>query len=91
MFIMTTITINVDDDTARRFRETVASKYGVGKGTLGKAVGEALEKWSEEKNITDMRERALKILEKGFDLKGAASRFDRKDIYGEITKHRTGH
>jgi hypothetical protein len=88
---MATMTINISEETAKRFREAVATEYGTGKGALGKAVGEALNKWAERMNTEKARENALKILNKGFDLKGAASRFNRTRLYDEVTKHRTGY
>ncbi len=87
---MGTITVNIDDETEKRFRERVAKEYGSGKGKLGKAIGEALEDWTEEKHLTNVRKKAQILLKKGFDL-GGAGKFNRKDLYDEIDKHRTGY
>ncbi|MBW2966958.1 hypothetical protein KY362_00570 [Candidatus Woesearchaeota archaeon] len=83
---MATMTINVDDETAKRFREAVADTYGAGKGKLGKAVGEALDKWSEERRIASVRKRALAMLEKGIDFGGA--KFNRKEFYDEVLRRK---
>jgi hypothetical protein len=85
------MTINISDETARRFREAVSTEYGMGKGALGKAVDDALKEWAGEVRVEKARENALRILEKGFDLKGAASKFNRKGLYDDVIKHRTGH
>ena len=83
---MATITINIDDDTAKRFREAVSDTYGTGKGQLGRAAGEALDSWARERRIAQVRKRALAILDKGFDLKGV--KFNRKEFYDELTDRR---
>lgn len=43
---MGTITVNVQDNVEKLFRERVQQKYGAGKGILGKALTEALNGWS---------------------------------------------
>ena len=65
---MGTITISVRDETEQRFRKAVRKTIGTGKGTLGKAVTEAMEKWVEELEQAEVRKRALATLEKGFQL-----------------------
>jgi hypothetical protein len=88
---MGTITVNVDDETETLFRNTVSTEYGKGKGVLGKAITEAMKRWAEEKKIAETRKRALAMLEKGFDLKGIASKFNRQEFYDEVIKRRTGY
>jgi hypothetical protein len=87
---MGTITINVDDETESHFRQAVLSEYGPGKGTLGKAVSEALKIWVDAKRCSDIAERQLRMLKSGFDMKHAASRFRRKEFYDDITRKRAG-
>jgi len=65
---MGTITVNVTDDTETFFRETVKKELGEGKGTLGKALDEAMKKWADEKKQRDATERLIAKMEKGFDL-----------------------
>ena len=80
MFIMTTITINVKDNVAKEFRETVKEKLGQGKGMLGKAIEEAIKKWVEKKRQIDIAERQLKIMKSGlYSLKGF--KFKRDELY----------
>ena len=77
---MATITINIDNDTNRAFREAVARKLGRGKGILGRAVEEALMRWAKEKEQQQIAERQLDLVKKGiYNLKGW--KFDREEIY----------
>ena len=59
---MATITINVKDEIEKEFRETVKTKLGQGKGILGKAVEEAMERLIYEKRQRDIASRHLIIL-----------------------------
>lgn len=67
---MGTITVNVDDKAESRFRKTVKEAVGTGKGKLGKAITEAINKWVDEKRQKEIAERQIKLMEKGFDLGG---------------------
>ena len=83
MYFMATITINIKDKIADEFRDTVKSKHGVGKGKLGKAIEEALEKWIIENNQKKIAQRQNELLSKGlYDLKGW--KFNRDEIYDRI-------
>ena len=65
---MATITINVRDDVAVRFRKKAAAAFGGGKGHLGKAVEAALDEWTgRDKNV---EARALELLDRGFAMGG---------------------
>ncbi|MFQ5406347.1 MAG: hypothetical protein ACE5DI_04280 [Candidatus Micrarchaeia archaeon] len=46
---MVTITVNVDDRVASRFRKVAWRVFGKHKGSLGKAVSEALTDWSKKR------------------------------------------
>ncbi len=59
---MKTITVNVDEKVAHRFRQRVASVYGKRKGVLSKAVAEAMEDWNTRHETT---ETFLRLLEQG--------------------------
>jgi hypothetical protein len=69
MFIMGTITVNVDDDTERLFRKRVSALYGKRKGALGTAFSEAMSDWSDRKKYI---ERCMKLLHDGVDMGGLA-------------------
>lgn len=77
---MGTITINVKDEVEKEFRETVKKEIGVGKGKLGNAVEEALEKWVYEKRQKEIAQRAMELMNKGlYSLKGW--KFNRDELY----------
>jgi hypothetical protein len=65
---MGTITVNVDDKTETKFRETVKEVVGTGKGKLGSAISEAMKKWVNEKRQDEIAQRQIKLLDKGFDM-----------------------
>lgn len=80
---MATITINISDEMAKAFRETVKRKLGERKGMLGKAIEEAVEKWVEEENQTKIAERQIAMMRKGlYSLKGW--KFNREEIYDRV-------
>jgi hypothetical protein len=56
------ITIAVDDKIEKKFRMHVAHRYGRGKGTLGKAVTQAMEEWTQKDKSLD---KFMKLLEEG--------------------------
>lgn len=77
---MATITINVKDEVDKEFRETVRKKLGNGKGVLGKAVENAMNKWLEEEKQREIAKRAMEMMNKGlYTLKGW--KFNRDEIY----------
>ena len=63
---MGTITISVTDDVETTFRVAVKKEYGEGKGTLGKAISEALLKWTEEKSQRNIAQEMKHFMDKGF-------------------------
>jgi hypothetical protein len=77
---MATITLNVNNEINTEFRDIVKSKYGEGKGIIGKAIEEALLKWISEQKQKEISERQISILRKGtWDLKNY--KFNREEIY----------
>ena len=81
---MGTITITVDDDTEKRFREAAKKKLGERKGYLGKATTEALEIWIRKQTQEDIARDALALLEMGHRT-GKRLYTERKDIYDRAT------
>ncbi len=65
---MGTITINVNDEIERQFRKAVKETKGTGKGKLGEAVTEAINKWAEEKRQKEIAAELKALIEKGFDM-----------------------
>lgn len=65
---MGTITIKVNDEVEKKFREVVKATYSGKKGDLGRAVTEALQKWIDEKKQKELARKELSVLKKGFDL-----------------------
>lgn len=65
---MGTITVNVDDETERLFRDTVRKEKGTGKGQLGSAISEALRQWADEKRQKEIADELIALMRKGFDL-----------------------
>lgn len=77
---MTTITISIKDEVDKEFRETVRKKLGQGKGVLGKAIEEAMQKWVNDKKQKEIAERQKELMRKGlYSLKGW--KFNRDEIY----------
>ncbi|MCZ7372163.1 MAG: hypothetical protein O8C59_05415 [Candidatus Methanoperedens sp.] len=65
---MGTITINVNDDIEKSFRELARKVYTGKKGYLGKAVTSAMQKWIDEIRQKKISESELKLMEKGFKM-----------------------
>jgi hypothetical protein len=76
---MGTITVNIDNDTEKTFREVVKEEYGVGKGKLGGAIQEALGLWIKEKNEEDIAKRQMDLMKKGFNM--GKYKFDRDELH----------
>jgi len=70
---MGVVTVTIDDEVEERFREKL-KQQGAGKGAMGEAVSEALEKWINE-NESEKRDWE-KIAEEGLELGGED--FDRE-------------
>ena len=81
---MGTITISVDDETERKFREVAARVHGKRKGALGEATTEALDHWVKEKMQEEISRTALGLMEKEYDL-GARHYRTREDLHGRLT------
>ena len=62
---MAIMTVSVKDDVAKKFRKTAYAAYGRSKGSLGKAVTDALDAWADRQEHVS---RTLEMLEKGLPL-----------------------
>ncbi len=78
---MGTMTVSVDDFTEEKFRKTVKSTLGSGKGKLGEAISQAMQKWVEFVEQEEVKKVALQRLEKGFRM-GKILYKDRAELYG---------
>lgn len=78
---MATMTINLQENTIQKFRNTVKKEYGEGKGKLGKAVEEALEHWIREKEQEEIAERQLRILRSGGLHIGKIKKYTRGELH----------
>ncbi len=77
---MPTMTISINDEINKEFRQTVKKEFGEGKGVLGKAVEEAVKKWIEEKKQKEIAQSAKEMMNKGlYSLKGW--KFNREELY----------
>lgn len=78
--MMATITLNVNNEINDEFRAVVRSKYGEGKGTLGKAIEEAIKKWISEQKQKELSNEGLTMLKEGIWSK-KGFKFNRDEIY----------
>jgi len=72
------VTINLDENIEKEFKEKARLKYGKRKGSLAKAMNEALEEWLKNDN-NDMLKENLELLGKGIRMK--KWKFNREDLY----------
>lgn len=83
---MGTVTINLSDEIEARFRAEVKERFGEGKGKLGKAVEDALNKWANESEEAKLRQRAIQMLKKGLYKVGKDYTFKREEAYENRTR-----
>lgn len=67
---MGTITVNVNDEAEKKFRKTVKENFGKNKGTLGKALTQAIEMWIKQYSHEEIGKRQIALMKKGFELGG---------------------
>lgn len=77
---MGTLTVNVNNDVEKEFRKTAGSVHGKRKGTLGKALTEAMAEWTYAKKQKQIAEEALALMGQGFRL-GRRLYRDRSELY----------
>jgi predicted transcriptional regulator len=77
---MGTLTISVDDDIERKFRDRAKKLHGDRKGALGQAVTEAMDLWVAEKDQQEIAQSALLLMKKGRKL-GAKNYRTRGDLH----------
>ncbi len=67
---MGTITVNVKDSIEHGFRKAVKTELGTGKGILGKAITEAMQKWVDDVEQKKIAESEISVLKKGYSMGG---------------------
>ena len=78
---MATITVNVDDEVYKRFRQLASEEKGGKKGFLGDAITEAMSKFVHENAAEAARQRLREKLRHGYNLGGFKEGFKREDLY----------
>lgn len=74
------MTISIEDNINKEFREEVKRKFGQGKGVLARALKETIKRWIEEERQNQIAERQIKLAKKGlYSLKGQS--FKREEAY----------
>ncbi len=63
-----TLTVNVNTEVERQFRQIAKSRYRGAKGFLGKALTESMKYWTSMQENSDIDAKAILELEKGFRL-----------------------
>lgn len=77
---MATVTISIDDTLEERFRKEVAEHLGSGKGSLGRAVTEALSLWIENVSQAALSRELGELMESGYAM-GRVKYKARGDLY----------
>jgi predicted transcriptional regulator len=65
-----TLTFSVNAEVERKFRRVARAAQGSKKGYLGRALTDAMERWTKEMEEADTVAAAMALLEKGVDLGG---------------------
>ncbi len=73
-----TITVNLDEAVEKKFKEKAILKYGKRKGSLAKALNEALEQWLKSDG-KDVLSENLRLLDTGIEMR--KWKFKREDLY----------
>ena len=82
---MGTITVNINNAIEQEFRNVVKQKIGEGKGTLGKALSEAMKNWVEAQQQKQIVEEMTLLLRKGFDL--GKVKYKREELYDRVSRY----
>jgi len=77
---MTTITINITKEVNNEFRDVVKTKFGEGKGKIGKAIEEAIKIWIFKEKQREIIQRQMKMMKNGIWDKDNF-KFNREELY----------
>ena len=64
------ITVSVNAEVERKFRRTAKAVHGTKKGYLGRALTDAMERWTKDREETDTVAATLSLLDNGIDMGG---------------------
>ncbi len=64
------LTVSVNADVEEKFRKVAKALHGKKKGYLGRALSEAMDKWTKDKEQKDTVAAALHLLDQGVNLGG---------------------
>jgi len=78
------LTISIDDDVEKKFRDRVRQVSGERKGALGKAATEAISRWVTEQTQQEIAQKALALMEQKYDL-GSRHYRTRDDLHERST------
>jgi hypothetical protein len=62
------LTISIDDEVEKKFRDRVRQVSGERKGALGRAATEAISRWVTEQSQQEIAQKALALMEQEYDL-----------------------
>ena len=79
-----TLSLSVNSDVEKRLRQ-VAKARDRKKGYLGKALTDAMDKWTKEMERSDTVAAAMALLDEGVDL-GGISYGRREELHGRLTR-----
>ncbi|KXA96405.1 hypothetical protein AKJ37_05330 [candidate division MSBL1 archaeon SCGC-AAA259I09] len=74
------ITLSLDDEVEKEFRNMVDKTESNKRGSLGKAATEAMRLWIRKKRQKEISEEALELMEEGFEM-GERLYAERGDLY----------
>ena len=72
-----TLTFSVNAEVEKKFRKVARAVQGSKKGYLGRALTDAMEKWTKEMEGADTVAAAMALLDQGVDLGGM--KYGRRD------------
>ncbi len=75
------MTISVDDKSEEIFRTAAEKRFGAKKGTIQKAMTEAMTRWAEDEKQRVIAQRAIERMEKGLYKLPKGYKFTREECY----------
>ncbi|MFB6159215.1 MAG: hypothetical protein ABEJ95_06195 [Candidatus Nanohalobium sp.] len=76
------VTVSIDDEVEERLREKISGD----KGSLGRAISEAVENWIEKDEEEEARKKGLEMVEEGYDM-GEIQYEERSELHDRWSKN----